>query len=64
MAVNPRPSAKTTTTGAAGAAVTVIVWAAPQLGLDVPADVAAAAVLLAMTAVAWFMQYRDDGPKH
>lgn len=60
-AINPRPSAKTTTTGAAGAATLLIVWGAGQLGVEIPADVAAAAVLLATLAVSWFMPARTPG---
>ncbi|MCU4295807.1 hypothetical protein D3I60_01705 [Brevibacterium permense] len=63
MSVNPRPSAKTTTTGAAGAATLLIVWGAGQLGVDVPGDVAAAAVLLTTVAVSWFMP-ADSKAKH
>lgn len=63
VAVNPAPSPKTTTTGAAGAATLLIVWGAGALGYEVPAEVAAAAVLLVTTAVAWFMPARPE-PKH
>lgn len=59
--VNPAPSPKTTTTGTSGAAVLLIVWCAGQFGLEIPAVVAAAAVLLATTAVAWFMPDREPG---
>lgn len=61
--VNPRPSTKTKTTGGAGAATLLIVWCAGRLGVDMPPDVAAAAVLLATLAVAWFMPSTDNA-KH
>lgn len=59
--VNPAPSPKTTTTGAAGAAGLLIVWGAGELGLEVPAEVAGAFVLLVTTTVAWFMPSREPG---
>lgn len=62
--IDPRPTAKTTTTGAAGAAVLLLVWIAGRLGVEVPGDVAAAAVLLITTAVAWFMPADHHRGRH
>lgn len=39
--------------GAAGAAVTVLIWAAGLAGVDMPAEVAAALVTLAGFAAGW-----------
>lgn len=60
--IDPRPSGKTGTTTTAGAIVLVAGFVLnDRLGLDVPGEVLAAAVFLAMTAVAWIMPARTPG---
>lgn len=61
--IDPRPSGKTGTTTTAGALVLVAGYVCNQAGLDVPGEVLAAAVFLAMGAVAWVMPARSE-PKH
>lgn len=59
--INPAPSPKTLTTGTAGAATLLIVWIGGQFHVEIPAEVAGAAVLLVMTGVQWFMPTREPG---
>lgn len=47
--------------GAAGAAVTVLIWAAGLAGVDMPAEVAAALVTLAGFAAGWWLTPRAPG---
>lgn len=61
--IDPRPSGKTGTTTTAGAAVLVAGYVCSLFGLDVPGEVLAAAVFLAMGAVSWLMPARSE-PKH
>lgn len=61
--IDPRPSGKTGTTTTAGAAVLVAGYVCSLFGLDVPGEVLAAAVFLAMGAVSWLMPARRE-PKH
>lgn len=61
--IDPKPSGKTGSTTTAGALVLVTGYVCSQFGLDVPGEVLAAGVFLAMTAVAWFMPARTE-PKH
>lgn len=62
--IDPMPSGKTGTTTTAGALVLVAGYVLnDQLGLDVPGQVVAAAVFLAMSAVATLMP-ADYQPKH
>lgn len=61
--IDPRPSGKTGTTTTAGALVLVAGYVCNQAGLDVPGEVLAAAVFLAMGAVSWIMPARTE-PKH
>lgn len=49
------PSPKVVAGGAAGAAVTIIVWGAGLLGVEVPAEVAAAAVVLVTFAAGYIV---------
>lgn len=49
MNVNP----KVAVSGAAGAATVVLVWVAGMFGVDVPAEVAAAATVLISTVAGW-----------
>lgn len=58
---SPRVSGKTTTTTAAGAAVTVLVWVLSLAGIDMPAEVAAALVVLVMGVSAWALPTREKG---
>lgn len=61
--IDPKPSGKTGTTTTAGALVLVAGYVCGQFGLDVPGEVLAAAVFLAMTAVAAIMP-ADSKAKH
>lgn len=61
--IDPRPSGKTGTTTTAGALVLVAGYVCGLFGLDVPGEVLAAAVFLAMSAVAAIMP-ADYQPKH
>lgn len=61
--IDPRPSGKTGTTTTAGATVLVTGYVCSLFGLDVPGEVLAAAVFLAMGAVSWLMPARSE-PKH
>ena len=61
--IDPRPSGKTGTTTTAGALVLVAGYVCNQAGLDVPGEVLAAAVFLAMGAVSWAMP-SDSKAKH
>lgn len=54
-----KPSGKTGLTGAAGAAVTILVFIGERTGFDIPADVAVAVVTLVMLAVAYFVPARS-----
>lgn len=58
---SPRVSGKTTQTTAAGAAVTVLVWVLSLAGIDMPAEVAAALVVLVMGVSAWAIPTREKG---
>lgn len=58
---SPRVSGKTGTTTAAGAAVTVLVWVLSLAGIDMPAEVAAALVVLVMGISAWAIPIREKG---
>ena len=48
-------SAKTTLTATGGAATTLIIWAAQPLGLEIPAEAAAAIVTVATALIAWLV---------
>lgn len=48
-----KPTEKVQAGGYAGAGVIVLIWAAGMLGVDLPAEVAAAAVLLGAGLGAW-----------
>lgn len=61
--IDPRPSGKTGTTTTAGALVLVTGYICGLFGLDVPGEVIAAAVFLAMSAVAALMP-ADYQPRH
>ena len=61
--IDPRPSGKTGTTTTAGAIVIVAGYVCGLFGLEVPGEVIAAAVFLAMSAVAALMP-ADYKPKH
>ncbi|MEE2041291.1 hypothetical protein Q8791_29105 [Nocardiopsis sp. CT-R113] len=54
------PERKVGAAGAAGAAVTVLVYVAGVLGHPLPAEVAAAAVFLVATAVGYLVPRRRD----
>lgn len=58
---SPRVSGKTAGTTAAGAAVTVIVWVLSLAGIDMPAEVAAALVVLVTGLAAWAIPVRQKG---
>lgn len=58
---SPRISGKTTGTTAAGAAVTVLVWVLSLAGIDMPAEVAAALVVLVMGISQWAIPVREKG---
>ena len=58
---SPRVSGKTAGTTAAGAAVTVIVWVLSLAGIDMPAEVAAALVVLVTGLAAWAIPVRQRG---
>jgi hypothetical protein len=57
------PTAKVVAGGAAGAAVTIGVWIASLFGLEVPAEVAGAAVVLVSFGAAYMTRDRGTG-KH
>ena len=61
--IDPKPSGKTGSTTTAGALVLVAGYVCAQFGLDVPGEVLAAGVFLAMSAVAYLMPAREPG-KH
>lgn len=58
---SPRISGKTTTLTTAGAAVTVLVWLAGLVGVDMPAEVAAALVVVVTGLAAWAIPQRTPG---
>lgn len=58
---SPRVSGKTATTGAAGAAVIVLVWVLSLAGIDMPGEVASALVLLVTTALQYALPVRAKG---
>lgn len=60
---SPRVSGKTATTGAAGAAVIVLVWVLSLAGIDMPGEVASALVLLVTTVLQYALPVRAKG-KH
>ena len=57
------PTSKVVAGGAAGAAVTIAVWGASLVGLEVPPEVAGAAVVLVSFAAAYIVPDRSSG-KH
>lgn len=58
---SPRVSGKTATTGAAGAAVIVLVWVLSLAGIDMPGEVASALVLLVTTVLQYALPVRAKG---
>lgn len=56
-----RPTAKVTATGAAGAAVLVAQYTLGLFGLELPEDVALAALFLIMTAAGYLKSERTPG---
>lgn len=58
---SPRVSGKTATTGAAGAAVIVLVWVLSLAGIDMPGEVAGALVLLVTTVLQYALPVREKG---
>ncbi|WP_314148246.1 hypothetical protein [uncultured Leifsonia sp.] len=55
------PTVKVVAGGAAGAAVTIAVWIAGLFGLEVPSEVAGAAVVLVTFAAAYVVPDRTAG---
>lgn len=53
MAESKKPTPKVVAAGAAGAVVTIGVWIAGLFGLEVPAEVAGAAVVLVAVAAGY-----------
>lgn len=58
------PTSKVTATGTAGAAALVLIWILGSVGVEMPAEVAAAATALIATAAGYLKrEYRGTG-KH
>lgn len=55
------PTSKVVAGGVAGAAVTVIVWGASLVGVEVPVEVATSAVVLVSFAVAYLVPDPSKG---
>ncbi|WP_349866854.1 hypothetical protein [Leifsonia sp. WHRI 6310E] len=55
------PTSKVVAGGVAGAAVTVIVWVASLVGVEVPVEVATSAVVLVSFAVAYLVPDPSTG---
>jgi hypothetical protein len=62
MAARPlKPVSKVAVSGAAGAAVSVLVWILRQfMAVDIPPDIAAALITLLMFAVGYAVPLTDD----
>lgn len=57
----PRPEKKVMAAGIGGAAVTLIIFIAGLFGLEVPAEVAAAAVTVAAAIAGWLAPHTPRG---